>query len=89
MPLIVSEPPCPGWDIAPPPKAPGDPCLSPVERELVVWLAEGRSNAEIAAMRCRSLATVRNQLHQLYRKLGVKTRGQAAAHWRSRHAASR
>jgi len=53
--------------------------LTALERELLVWLAAGRSNAEIAALRGRSAATIRNQLHALYRKLNVKSRAKAVA----------
>jgi DNA-binding CsgD family transcriptional regulator len=58
--------------------------FSRTELQLIAWLAEGRTNVEIAALRCRSVATVRNQLHQLYGKLGARTRGQAVALWRDR-----
>jgi len=54
-------------------------CLTRQERELIVWLAAGRSNAEIAKLRGRSAATVRNQLSVLFRKLQVTTRAEAVA----------
>lgn len=47
------------------------------ERELFRWVAAGRTNAEIAALRGRSLATMRNQLHSAYAKLGVANRAEA------------
>ena len=53
--------------------------LTPLERELLIWLAAGRSNTEIAALKSRSPATVRNQLTVLFRKLQVKTRTEAVA----------
>lgn len=53
--------------------------LMAVERDLVAWLAAGRSTAQIAQIRGRSGATVRNQLHALYRKLGVTNRAEAVA----------
>lgn len=53
--------------------------LTRVERDLLVWLAAGRSNAEIAAVRGRSPITVRNQLSTLFRKLQVTTRAEAVA----------
>ncbi len=53
--------------------------LTSVEHELLMWLAAGRSNAEIAALRMRSATTVRNQLTVLFRKLQVKTRAEAVA----------
>jgi DNA-binding CsgD family transcriptional regulator len=53
--------------------------LTALERELLVWLAAGRSNAEIAALRGRSPITVRNQLSALFRKIHVTTRAEAVA----------
>ena len=40
------------------------------ERELLRLLASGRSNPEIAKIRNRSVATVRNQIHGVFVKLG-------------------
>jgi DNA-binding CsgD family transcriptional regulator len=51
--------------------------LSEKEVQLLQWLAAGRSNTEIATLCCRSQATVRNQLHSLYDKLGVANRAEA------------
>ena len=51
--------------------------LSPTEQELLQWVAAGRSNAEIATLRKRSIATIRNQLHSAYAKLGVSSRSEA------------
>lgn len=53
--------------------------LTGIERELLVWLAAGRTNDEMARLRVRSPATIRNQLAKLYRKLGVSTRAEAVA----------
>lgn len=53
--------------------------LTEIEKELLRWLAAGRSNQEIAQLRQRSPATVRNQLEKLYAKLGVSGRTEAAA----------
>jgi DNA-binding CsgD family transcriptional regulator len=53
--------------------------LTTIERELLTWLAAGRSNAEIAQLRERSPSTVRNQLETLYGKLGVSNRAEAVA----------
>ena len=53
--------------------------LTRLERQLLVWLAAGRSNAEIAALRGRSPTTVRNQISTLFRKLHVATRAEAVA----------
>lgn len=59
--------------------------LTAIELELLDCLAAGRTNEEIAAVRQRSPATVRNQLNKLYGKLGVGTRAEAVA-LASRHA---
>jgi DNA-binding NarL/FixJ family response regulator len=49
------------------------------ERELLSWLTAGHSNAQIASLRHRSPATVRNQICALYQKLGVARRTEAIA----------
>ena len=59
--------------------APADATLTALQRDLLHWLAAGHSNAQIAALRGRSPATVRNQLHALYRKIGVGSRAEAVA----------
>lgn len=51
--------------------------LSPREREVLGELADGRSNAEIAARLAIGEKTVRNHLSNLFAKLGVSTRAQA------------
>ena len=53
--------------------------LTAIERELLGWLAAGRSNQEIAQLRSRSPATIRNQLDKLYGKLQVGSRAEAVA----------
>lgn len=53
--------------------------LTFIERELLRWLAAGRTNEEMANLRQRSPATIRNQLAKLYSKLGVATRAEAVA----------
>jgi DNA-binding NarL/FixJ family response regulator len=58
---------------------PTEPTLSPAEQQLFQFLRAGLSVEQIAQRRCRSLATVRNQLSALYRKLGVNTRAKAIA----------
>ncbi len=53
--------------------------ISDRERELLQLLSAGHSTEEIAALRHRSPATVRNQLSALYQKLGVTRRIEAVA----------
>ncbi|WP_030380550.1 MULTISPECIES: DNA-binding response regulator [unclassified Streptomyces] len=53
--------------------------LTPRESEVIVLLAQGKSNREIAEKMSISAATVRSHVHHLLRKLGVGTRAQAVA----------
>lgn len=53
--------------------------LTPRESEVIVLLAQGKSNAGIAEKLSVSTATVRTHVHHLLRKLGVGTRAQAVA----------
>jgi DNA-binding CsgD family transcriptional regulator len=53
--------------------------LSPTEVEVLHAALGGLSNAEIAAVRNRSVFTIQNQLASAFRKLGVTTRAEAAA----------
>ena len=60
------------------------PTADPIEfntrdRELLHLLSAGHSTEQIAALRRRSPATVRNQLSALYQKLGVARRAEAVA----------
>ncbi len=48
--------------------------LSPAEQAVAVHLCEGLSNRQIAAVLCKSPATVKNQVAACLRKLGVPTR---------------
>jgi DNA-binding CsgD family transcriptional regulator len=57
----------------------GAPDLTASERELLRLVSAGHSTEEIAAVRHRSPATVRNQLSGLYQKLGVSRRSAAMA----------
>lgn len=50
--------------------------LTPAERQLLPYLLESASNREIAAILGKSPATVRNQLHSIFRKLNVTRRGE-------------
>lgn len=49
------------------------------EAEVLVLLAHGRSNAEIAEQLSVSMTTVRSHVHHVLQKLAVGTRGQAVA----------
>ncbi len=53
------------------------PALSPREREILEYLADGWSNAEIASVLRIAERTVRFHLEGLYAKLGVSRRGEA------------
>jgi len=53
--------------------------LTLAEREVTTWLLRQKSNKEIAARLGKSVATVRNQLHTIFRKLHVRTRAAAVA----------
>ena len=53
--------------------------LTPREREILAQVAEGRSNAEIAAKLWLSAGTVRIHLQHIYAKLGVRNRTAAVA----------
>ncbi|MDR7556528.1 MAG: helix-turn-helix transcriptional regulator [Armatimonadota bacterium] len=56
---------------------PQDLHLTPRELELLSHLAEGRSNAEIARLCWISENTVKFHMKNIFRKLGVRDRGQA------------
>ncbi|MCZ4516315.1 response regulator transcription factor [Streptomyces sp. ActVer] len=61
------------------PRAPGNEPLSAREREVLVLVAKGTSNREIARELFISEATVKTHLTHLYTKLGVKDRAAAVA----------
>jgi DNA-binding CsgD family transcriptional regulator len=56
--------------------------LSKKEHEILFWIAEGKSNPEIAAILAISLETVKTHLKKIFRKLGVESRTAAANHAR-------
>ncbi|MET8051000.1 MULTISPECIES: response regulator transcription factor [unclassified Streptosporangium] len=60
-------------------RAPGNETLSAREREVLVLVAKGTSNREIAAVLFISEATVKTHLTHIYGKLGVKDRAAAVA----------
>ena len=51
--------------------------LTPREREVLFWLARGKSNAEIATILGIKPATVGKHLERIYPKLGVENRAAA------------
>ena len=51
--------------------------LSPREREVLVLLAEGRTNREIASALSITLATVKSHLVRIYAKLEASNRNEA------------
>ena len=53
------------------------PELTEREREILVLIAEGRTNPEIAERLCLSLKTVRNHVSNIFSKLQVANRAQA------------
>jgi DNA-binding CsgD family transcriptional regulator len=55
--------------------------LSEAEREVVLAILDGRSNADIALARGRSVRTVANQAASAFRKLGVRSRSELATLW--------
>jgi DNA-binding CsgD family transcriptional regulator len=58
--------------------------LTPREQQVLAWLAEGKTNAEIAQILVAAPGTVRKHLEHIYAKLGVHTRTAAAACARAR-----
>lgn len=48
------------------------------EADVLLWIARGKSNAEIGGSLCISPRTVKKHLEHIFRKLGVKTRLAAA-----------
>jgi DNA-binding CsgD family transcriptional regulator len=53
--------------------------LTAREREVVAWVARGKTNAEIARLLCLAPGTVGKHLEHVYAKLGVNTRTAAVA----------
>jgi transcriptional regulator EpsA len=53
--------------------------LTPRQRDVLKWLAEGKTNAEIATILNRSENTVKHHVSEVFRKLDVQNRAQAVA----------
>lgn len=49
------------------------------EREILTLLCDNQSNQEIAAAMCLAESTVKTHLHNIFRKMGIKKRGEAIA----------
>lgn len=64
---------------------PANPPLTPREREILHWVAEGKRDAEISLILRIAERTINQHVRAILRKLGVETRtGAAAVCWRSR-----
>jgi DNA-binding CsgD family transcriptional regulator len=53
--------------------------LTPREEQILYWIAQGKSNAQIAKILAISAATVSKHLEHIYPKLGVENRTAAAS----------
>lgn len=60
--------------------------LTDREWETLVWVAEGKSNAEIAVILNCKVGTVIKHLYRAYRKIGVENRTSAAIWMREQQA---
>lgn len=58
--------------------------LSPREQEVTRLVMEGLNNKDIAARLCLSVGTIKIHLHNIYEKLGIRSRLQLAAQARER-----
>jgi DNA-binding NarL/FixJ family response regulator len=52
--------------------------LSPKEAEVLLWVAQGKSNAEVALILGITEATVKKHMENIFTKLGVEKRGAAS-----------
>jgi DNA-binding CsgD family transcriptional regulator len=75
------EPDGPWWEPLPSSPVARVDRLTSAEVEVMRWLGAGKTNLQIGELRGRSAATVRNQLHSIFIKLGASTRGEAVAIW--------
>ena len=62
--------------------------LSKREREIIKWIAEGRTNVEIGAILEISSFTVKNHLQRIFRKLGATNRTEAVSKFSQYHRVS-
>ncbi|WP_460357421.1 LuxR C-terminal-related transcriptional regulator [Mycobacterium sp. ZZG] len=63
---------------------PAEPDLTTREMEILRMLEMGLTNRDIADELYITLHTVKNHVHSVLNKLGVRSRGEAAAHFRTR-----
>jgi two-component system nitrate/nitrite response regulator NarL len=56
----------------------GGPLLTPRQTEILRLLADGRSNKEIALALSIEVPTVKNHVHQIFEKLGIRRRTEAS-----------
>lgn len=68
-------------ELADPARADGMGRLTEREHEILVLVADGLADKEIAAELSIALRTVKNHVHSILGKLGVRRRGEAAAVW--------
>jgi DNA-binding NarL/FixJ family response regulator len=59
--------------------------LTPREREVAALLATGASNREIAAALVIAVPTVKDHVHRILEKTGLRSRTAVAAAWREGH----
>ncbi|HEX7652414.1 MAG TPA: LuxR C-terminal-related transcriptional regulator, partial [Verrucomicrobiae bacterium] len=52
--------------------------ISPREAEILLWVAQGKSNYDVGVILNISAATVKKHLEKIYAKLGVESRNAAA-----------
>jgi transcriptional regulator EpsA len=62
--------------------------LSVREEEITHWVCQGKTNAEIAQLLGISVNTVKNHIHQIFRKLGANNRTEAVVKFTGRSASA-
>ena len=63
--------------------------LSARESQIMMLIAEGHSNGQIAAKLVLAEKTVKNHVRRIYSKMGVASRPAAIKHWLGTHAGAR
>jgi DNA-binding NarL/FixJ family response regulator len=51
--------------------------LAPRAAETLLWLAQGKTNSDIATILCITESTIKKHVQEIFDKLGVETRGAA------------